>query len=99
MTKGRFEQGRWIEEQDAAPSVSMDGDVLEDRLVAAKKSFGKGLDDILSIGHELLTTEEGRRHLGRSMDKTCNEVIGTLEETARKASELLNSLLDQKRNG
>lgn len=96
MTEGRFEKGRWVEENEGDDIGLKHQDCLEDRLAAAKKNLGKGLDEILSVGQELVTTEEGRKHLGRSMDQTCNQIMGALEDTARKANDFINTLLDQR---
>lgn len=92
---GRFEKGRWVEEPTKQASGSQED--LTERLSEAKASFGKGLDDLLSVGRDLLTTQEGRRHIGRSMDQAGAEIMGTLEETAKKATEYISSVLEQKR--
>jgi len=97
MMGGRFEKGRWVDEPSGQASDSVSGDELSERLAVAKASFGKGLDDLLAVGRDLLTTDEGRRHIGRSMDQAGAEIMGTLEETARKATEYISGVLDQKR--
>jgi len=96
MTEGRFEKGRWVEEKQE-PSPSIHEPELEQRVAAARISFGKGLDDLLSVGRDLLTTEEGRKHIGRTMDKASSEIMVTLEDNAKKATEYISSLLEQKR--
>lgn len=96
MTEGRFEKGRWVEDQTNGISRSDDGPGLEERLAVARVSFEKGLNDILTIGQELLTTDQGRRHIGKTMDKACNEIRETMEDTAKKATDFINDLLDQK---
>ncbi|WP_146201124.1 hypothetical protein [Methanospirillum lacunae] len=97
MMGGQFEKGRWVEEPTQQASATGSPDDLTERLSQAKASFGKGLDELLSVGKELLTTQEGRKHIGRSMDQTGAEIMGTLEETARKATEYISSVLEQKR--
>jgi len=97
MMGGRFEKGRWVEEPSVEASSSDSQEDLTERLTEAKASFGKGLDDLLAVGRDLLTTDEGRRHIGRSMDQAGAEIMGTLEETAKKATEYISGILDQKR--
>jgi hypothetical protein len=96
MTEGRFEKGRWVEEPETSASSGDLNDDLHERIASAKVSFGKGLDDILSVGRELVTTDEGRRHIGKAMDKAGGEIMSALEEAARSASEYINSILEQK---
>ena len=97
MTDGRFEKGRWVEEpsEQALPTGTTEN--LEERVAVARSSFGKGLNDLLSVSSDLLTTNEGRRHIGRTMDKASEEILGTLEDAARKATDYLSSLLEQNR--
>ena len=97
MTDGRFEKGRWVEEPSEQVYQSEIRDDLEKRVTDARHSFGKGLDDLLLVGRDLLTTEEGRRHIGRTMDKAGEEIMVTLEDTAKKATDYISGLLDQKR--
>ena len=97
MTEGRFENGRWVEEPQEQIPPSAPANKLEERVEAARSSFGKGLDDLLAVSKELVTTEEGRRHIGRTMDKAGAEIMVTLEETAKKATDYISSLLDQTR--
>ena len=96
MTEGRFEKGRWVDEpESSSPPGDLNKD-LQERVAAARTSFGKGLDDLLSVGKELVTTEEGRRHIGKNLDKAGEEIMSTLEEAAQSASEYINGFLEQK---
>ena len=97
MSDGRFEKGRWVEETDSVSASCSSSDDLPERVAATRSSFGKGLDDLLAVGRDLFTTEEGRRHIGRQMDKAGEEMMKTLEETARTATEYISSLMDPKR--
>lgn len=96
MTVGHFENGRWVEEPLEQEPPSGPKNDLDERVAAAKASFGKGLSDLLSVGSDLLTTNEGRRHIGKTMDKASGEIMVTLEETAKKATDYISSLLEQK---
>jgi hypothetical protein len=98
MMRGRFEKGRWVEEPSHQASASGSHNDLTERLIGAKASFGKGLDDLLSVGRDLVTTQEGRNHIGRSMDQAGVEIMGTLEETARKATEYISSVLEKRKD-
>lgn len=97
MTVGRFDKGRWVEEPQDQDSPAVPVDHLEERVIAARSSFGKGLDDLLAVSKDLVTTEEGRRHIGKTMDKAGADIMVTLEETAKKATDYITSLLDQNR--
>ena len=97
MSPGRFEKGRWVEEpEQPLPSMDQNSD-LQERVAQARSSFGKGLDDLLSVGRELITTEEGRRHIGKTMDKASGEIMVSLEEAAKAATDYISSLLEQKK--
>jgi hypothetical protein len=97
MTDGRFEKGRWVEEAEQTSSAFDNDTGLEERLAAARSSFEKGLDDILTVGRDLVTTEEGRKHIGRTIDKASEDIMVRLEDTAKAATDYINSLLEQKR--
>jgi hypothetical protein len=97
MSDGRFEKGRWVEEEQPSSPPSVHDTNLEDRVTAACSSFGKGLDDLLAVGRDLLTTEEGRTHIGKTMDKASEEILNRLEETAKAATDYINNLLEPKR--
>ncbi|HWQ67934.1 MAG TPA: hypothetical protein VN372_13835 [Methanospirillum sp.] len=97
MSSGRFEKGMWIEETEEETNDPSSSQNLEKRVSAATETFGRGLDDLISVSKELLTTEEGRKHIGKKMDQASGEVISTLEETARKATDYINKLLEQTR--
>jgi len=89
-----------VEDTDGSPGEfsSSDNDSgLEEKVTAAKISFGKGLDDLLCVGKDLLTTEEGRKHIGKTMDSATREIMGTLDEAARQATDYVNSLLEKTR--
>ena len=96
MTDGRFEKGRWVtESQPASPPSDQDTN-LEERVLIARASFGKGLDDLLAVGRDLVTTDEGRRHIGRTMDKVTEDIMAKLEVSAKAATDYMSSLFDQK---
>ncbi len=97
MTVGRFEKGRWVEEPEKSTSSDEPVVLLEEKVAAARSSFGKGLDDLLAVSKDLITTEEGRRHIGKTMDKAGAEILVNLEETAKKATDYLSNLLEQTR--
>ncbi|PKL60620.1 MAG: hypothetical protein CVV33_01725 [Methanomicrobiales archaeon HGW-Methanomicrobiales-4] len=97
MSGGRFEKGRWVEETLPPSSPSEHDGNLEGRVAAARSSFGKGLDDLLAVGRDMVTTEEGRRHIGRTMDKASEDIMARLEDTAKAATDYISSLLEQKR--
>jgi len=97
MSEGHFEEGKWIEEPLGEVPSTESTDDLAIKVSAAKSSFGKGLDDLLSVSKDLLTTQEGRHHIGKSMDQAGAEIMSTLEETAKKATDYISGILDQKR--
>lgn len=99
MTDGRFEKGRWVPDSQPDSPPSDQSNSLEERVAAARKSFGKGLDDILAIGHDLISTEEGRQHIGRTMDKATEDIMAKLEESAQAATDYINSIFNQKKQG
>ncbi len=96
MSEGHFEKGRWVEDAEKNDHSNDQNDDINSRFKEATASFGKGLDDLLSVGRELVTTEEGRRHIGKSMDKAGADIMTALEDAARSASDYIGSILEQK---
>lgn len=97
MTEGRFEKGRWVTEPIPEAASESSSERLEERVASARTSFARGLDELIAVSKDLVTTEEGRRVIGKSMDKASAEIMGTLEETTKKATDYFSSLLEQTR--
>lgn len=97
MTEGRFEKGRWVTEPLPEATSETTPERLEERVTSARTSFAKGLDELIAVSKDLVTTEEGRQVIGRSMDKAGAEIMGSLEDATKKATDYFSTLLEQTR--
>ncbi len=57
---GHFEKGRWVEEERHVPSSADNQDDIETRLRSAAGQIGRGIDELLAAGGDLIGTQEGR---------------------------------------
>jgi hypothetical protein len=76
--KGHFEQGRWVEEIEpsAAPAG---GNVIDKRLTDATKSILSSIDDMINVTRDLVTTEEGKQYIEKTMKDTHSHVQKSFE--------------------
>lgn len=92
---GHFENGRWVEEPDTADSGSLEDTDIEIRLRTAAGQIGKGIDELLAIGSELIGSQEGRQHIGRKLDQITGDIMNTCEEIRREGMDFINRARDR----
>ncbi len=80
--KGHFEQGRWVEEPEAPEKIEIQ---IEERLAAATRSVISALDDAAKVTRDLVTTEEGKKHIEKTMKETTGQVQKTFDDVISKA--------------
>jgi hypothetical protein len=92
---GHFEKGKWVE--DAAPESSSPGvnDDIETRLRSAAGQIGRGIDELLEAGGELIGTKEGRQQLGRRLDEVTGDLIRICEDIRREGRDFINQARDR----
>jgi hypothetical protein len=77
--KGHFEQGRWVEENEPAVTA-LPGTVIDKRLTDATKSILSSIDDMISVTHDLVTTEEGKQYIEKTMKETHRHVQKSFDD-------------------
>ncbi|MDD4484689.1 MAG: hypothetical protein PHD55_10020 [Methanoregula sp.] len=85
--KGHFENGLWVEEK-AAPAAAppaKEENSLDGRLAAATKSVISAVDDLAKVSRDLVATEEGRKHIEKSVKETTENVRKSFDDILAKA--------------
>jgi heme oxygenase len=87
--KGHFEQGRWVvETPDPVPQSNEN--VIDKRLSDATRSVAASIDDMVKVTRDLITTEEGKQYIDRTMKELQAEFQKSLEQIVRRAKDELN---------
>ena len=92
---GHFDKGRWVEDAASEPSSEDHQEDLEIRLRTAAGQIGRGIDELLATGSDLIGTQEGRQHLGRKLDQITGEVMQICEDIRREGIEFINQARDR----
>ncbi|MDD4137954.1 MAG: hypothetical protein PHT99_08715 [Methanoregula sp.] len=80
--KGHFEKGVWVEEP-AAPEKNEDQ--IDRRLAAATRSVISAMDDLAKVTHDLVATDEGKKHIEKSVKETTAGVQKAFDEILARA--------------
>lgn len=96
--KGHFEKGRWVEEGEATgetaagtasefpePGVDETGETVYDfdeKIAEIRSSVSKNLNDLFGVGKALITTEKGREHLAKKVQRAEEKIDKTIEDIA-----------------
>jgi hypothetical protein len=84
--KGHFESGRWVE--DTAPEKGPAGtSAIEARIIEVSRSVSAAIDDVVKAGRDLVETEEGRRHMEKTVKDAGAGVQKAIQDILRKAKE------------
>lgn len=92
---GHFDNGRWVEDTEPESESKTDQIEIEERLKSAAGKVGKGIDEIIELGSDLLNTNEGRQQLGKRLDQVTGELINTLEDIRREGIDFINRARDR----
>jgi len=70
---GHFEKGIWVEDsQPASPQVN--SEAIEKRLSQATKAVITSIDSVMSVTRDLVTTDEGKQFIEKTMKDTQNQI-------------------------
>ncbi|WP_292368433.1 hypothetical protein [Methanoregula sp. UBA64] len=84
--KGHFENGLWVEDPVAAPSAPQKEDPPIDlRFAAATKSVISAMDDLAKVTRDLVGTDEGRKHIEKSVKETTDNVRKSFDDILARA--------------
>lgn len=77
--KGHFENGRWVEESE--PAVTPPGEnVIDKRFHEATQSVISSVNDMMKVTHDLVTTEQGKQYIEKTMKDTQVQIQKSFDE-------------------
>lgn len=81
--KGHFDKGLWVEDPVAAPAK--EEHPIDVRLAAATKSVLSAMDDLAKVTHDLVATEEGKKHIEKTVNETTVQVRKSFDDILARA--------------
>lgn len=81
--KGHFDKGLWVEDPVAAPAKEQSQ--IDVRLAAATKSVLSAMDDLAKVTHDLVATEEGKKHIEKTVNETTVQVRKSFDDILARA--------------
>jgi len=89
-TNGHFEEGRWVDDSSSAAARN-NPSMMETRISEATASVIKSVEDLANVSHDLVTTEEGKQYLEKTLKdaraeirKNVDRMIGSARLELRK---------------
>jgi hypothetical protein len=86
-TNGHFEQGRWVKEPEPVPpsnEIQIDA-----RISTATTAVIAAMDEVATVTRDLVTSEEGKRYIEKTLKDTTVQVQRSFEEIlARTRTEI-----------
>ena len=92
--KGHFEKGIWVEDP-ASPQKNEDQ--IEVRLAAATRSVVSAMDDLAKATHDLITTEEGKKHIEKSVKDATTQVQKSFDDIISRAKAEMDKAVKPKK--
>jgi formate dehydrogenase maturation protein FdhE len=80
--KGHFEKGVWVDEPAAPEKNEVQ---IDARIEAATRSVISAIDDAAKVTRDLVTTEEGKKHIEKTMKETTAGVQKAFDEILKRA--------------
>jgi hypothetical protein len=87
--KGHFEKGLWVEEKEP-PATPTGAPVIDKRLSDATKSVISSVDDMMKVTHDLITTEEGKKYLEKTLKDTQMQIQKSFDEIISRLKDELD---------
>jgi hypothetical protein len=81
--KGHYEKGLWVEDPVAAPAK--EDHPIDVRLAAATKSVLSAMDDLAKVSHDLVATDEGKKHIENTVKETTAHVKRSFDDILARA--------------
>lgn len=82
--KGHFDKGVWVKEPEA-PVQKPAENKIEERLTTATKNVISAVDELAKATHALLATEEGKKHIEKTVKETTDQVQKSFDDILSKA--------------
>jgi hypothetical protein len=87
--KGHFEKGRWVLESES-PVTQTGGNVIEKKFSEATKSVKSSIDDVMKVTRDLVTTEEGKQYIEKTINDTQTQIQKSFEEIISRVKDELD---------
>jgi hypothetical protein len=87
--KGHFEKGRWVVENEPS-ATKTDGDVIDKRLSDTTKAVISSIDDVMKVTRDLVTTEEGKQFIEKTIKDTQTQIQRSFDEIISRAKDELD---------
>jgi hypothetical protein len=83
--KGHFEKGVWVAEPVAPVTpATKNENPIDARLAAASRSVISAMDDLAKATHDLVATEEGKKHIEKTVKETTDEIEKSFNDIISK---------------
>ena len=79
---GHFVQGIWVKEPASPEKNELQ---IDARIDAAAKSVISAIDDAAKVTRDLVTTEEGKKHIEKTMNEAAAQVQKSFDEVLKQA--------------
>jgi ElaB/YqjD/DUF883 family membrane-anchored ribosome-binding protein len=81
---GHFEKGIWVEDRE--PSAPQENrDTIDRRLSEATRAVISSVDNVMSVTHDLVTTEEGKQYIETTLKNTQKQIQQSLDAIISRA--------------
>jgi hypothetical protein len=87
--KGHFEQGRWVVESEPT-ATQTDGNIIDKRFLEATKSVISSIDDVMKVTRDLVTTEEGKQYIEKTIKDSQTQIQKSFDEIISRAKDELD---------
>jgi hypothetical protein len=77
--KGRFEKGQWVAESER-PVTLASGNDIDKRFSVATKAVLSSVDDVMKVTRDLVTTEEGKQYIEKTIKDTQTQIQRSFDE-------------------
>ena len=87
--KGHFENGQWVVENEP-PVTPVSGNDIDKRFAEATKSVISSIDDVMKVTHDLVTTEEGKQYIEKTLRETQTQIEKSFHEIISRVKDELD---------
>jgi hypothetical protein len=87
--KGHYEKGQWVVESDP-PVAPADGNEIDKRFTEATKSVIASVDDVMKVTRDLVTSEEGKQYIEKTIKETQTQIEKSFHEIISRVKDELD---------
>jgi hypothetical protein len=75
---GHFEKGRWVVDREP-PAPQPGEDTIDKRLSEATRAVISSVDNVMSVTHDLITTDDGKQFIEKTIKDTQMQIQQSLD--------------------